>query len=82
MQSNGTNLNSIGGEKMELNNEYWLVVWNKVTGDFRIALLRGNTNNPEEIIAEFSIKNPKYKVIHIGDGNLPPKTYRSLEYIY
>jgi hypothetical protein len=66
---------------MELENKYWMVVWHKTNGDFKIAYLKDNLNQIEELSAEFEIKNPDYLVIHIGEGNLPPKTYRSLDCI-
>lgn len=66
---------------MELNKKYWMVVWKKTTGDFKIAFLKDNLNNIEELTTKFELKNPEYRVIHIGRGDIPPKTYRSLKYI-
>jgi hypothetical protein len=75
-------LNTIWGGKMELENEYWLVVYCQETGEFKIAFWKNKSNNFEELSAQFEMKNPDYRAIHVGEGNLPPKTYRSLEIIY
>ena len=70
-----------GVKKVKLDKVYWTVVWNETTGEFKVALLKDNSNNLEELTAKFEMNNPEYRVIHIGEGNLPPKTYRSLEYV-
>jgi hypothetical protein len=66
---------------MQLNKEYWMVVRSKTTGKFKNALMTDNANIIEVVTAKFETENPDYQVIHIGEGNLPPKTYQSLEYV-
>ncbi|MCA1064365.1 hypothetical protein QTG56_22360 (plasmid) [Rossellomorea sp. AcN35-11] len=63
------------------NKPYWMVVWNKITGDFRNAKTKTVTANQTEIAKGFEEEYPGYLVVHIGEGELPPKTYRSLDYI-
>lgn len=63
-------------------NKHWMVVWNKMSGDFKNATIDSNlTEDKDELVNGFQKNNPEYLVIHIGEGALPPKTYRSLDYI-
>jgi hypothetical protein len=72
----------ISMEKITETEKYWLVVHSQVTGDFKNAtMLAAHDEDIEEVAARFEQKNPEYRVIHIGEGELPPKTYRPLEYI-
>lgn len=68
---------------VEINNsKYWLVVYSKATGDFLNATTFSNTNEDTEKVSElFEQNNPGLLVIHIGEGEVPPKTYRSLQYV-
>lgn len=61
---------------------YWLVVYSTETGDFKNASVSISENLDIDTISElFEKNNPEYRVIHIGEGESPPKTYRALEYI-
>jgi hypothetical protein len=67
---------------MEESKKYWLVVYSNETGDFKNAsMLAQPDDNSETVSKKFEQKYPGYRVIHIGEGELPPKTYRSLQYI-
>ena len=60
-----------------------MVVWNKKSGDFNNATINPKeSENLEEVSKKFENEYPDYRVIHIGEGELPPKTYRSLDYIW
>ncbi|WP_209124506.1 hypothetical protein [Alkalihalobacillus sp. BA299] len=65
---------------MLVNNEiklFWLVVWNQDSGDVKRAWTYGVS---EELASElFELTHEDQKVIHIGEGKLHPKSYRSLE---
>lgn len=65
---------------MDVKKNIWMVIWSKINGDFNNFALNSNLKL-EDIEAGFEKNNPNYKVIHIGEGALPPKTYRSLPYI-
>lgn len=59
---------------------YSLVVWVEETGDFK------NASQPavnEELAAEVfeMMYGNQVKIVHIFEGEHPPKTYRSLPYI-
>lgn len=62
--------------------KYWLIVYSMETGDFKNATVSAQPEEETEEVGEaFEEKHPGYRVIHIGGGELPPKTYRSLQYI-
>lgn len=58
---------------------FWMVVWNSETGDFRRASFLGVSVEMAE--KSFENAHPVYKVIHSGAGDLPPKTYHSLAHV-
>jgi len=59
---------------------YSLVIWNSETGDTMNATLMGvNAEITEETFE--MIYGEHLKVIHIFEGELPPKSYRSLPYM-
>ncbi|REE84565.1 hypothetical protein A8990_114100 [Paenibacillus taihuensis] len=66
---------------MEEIQNYWLVVWNAETGELKNAKFTCTTSQESEASYEFENTYPKLKVIHIGQGEKPPKTYRSLPYV-
>jgi hypothetical protein len=62
--------------------QYWLVVYSKDTGEFKnVSITAEDIHDYESISAIFGLNNPEYVAIHIGKGQLPPKKYRSLEYV-
>ncbi|WP_209125742.1 hypothetical protein [Alkalihalobacillus sp. BA299] len=64
------------------NLKYWLVVYQMKTGDFKNAtMLAESSDDTEKVSEKFENEFSDYRVIHIGEGEFPPKTYRSLEYI-
>ncbi|WP_216831699.1 hypothetical protein [Alkalihalobacterium elongatum] len=63
---------------------FWLIVYNRETRDFLNDTLKINRElelDLDKIIGDYENKNKKYLVIHIDEGELPPKTYRSLKYV-
>jgi hypothetical protein len=65
-----------------MNTKFWMVVWNKKSGDFKNATIEGTQEENTELISEkFEKDYPEYRVIHVGEGAQPPKTYRSLQYV-
>lgn len=65
---------------MEGKQNYWLVVRNSETGDYENAKFC-STFQESDATDEFENIYPNLKVIHIGQGDEPPKTYQSLPYI-
>jgi hypothetical protein len=65
---------------MEKIQNYWMVIWNAATGDFNNAKF-SSTRQDSEASDEFENTYPNLKVIHIGQGEEPPKAYRSLSYV-
>lgn len=62
--------------------KFWLVVYSTETGDFKNASMTSTQDSDVDKTSEaFENKHPEYRVIHIGEGELPPKTYRSLQYV-
>lgn len=57
-----------------------MVVWNTETGEFRNAKYQSDLDQ-EKAADHFQDKHPQLKVVHIGEGDLPPRTFRSLPYI-
>jgi hypothetical protein len=51
--------------------KYWLVVWNKETGDVLNATIEANTNQLEQVKEEFENNNKLYQVLDIGVGECP-----------
>jgi hypothetical protein len=68
-------INEVRG--MEEKQNYWMLVWNAETGDFKNAKF-SSTFQESEATDAFENTYPNLKVIHIGQGEEPPKTYRSL----
>ncbi|MCA1066622.1 hypothetical protein QTG56_26060 (plasmid) [Rossellomorea sp. AcN35-11] len=62
--------------------KFWMVVYSLDSGDFRNATMTSTHDSDIDKISDvFESNNPDYRVIHIGKGALPPKTYRSLQYV-
>jgi hypothetical protein len=61
--------------------QYWIVAYSTEKGDFKNAKFLTPSEKTEEVSLSFEERYPGYRVIHIGLGELPPKTYRSLEYL-
>jgi hypothetical protein len=69
-------------EVREMNEkQYWIVAHSTEKGDFKNAKFPARSEKTEEVSLSFEEKYPGYLVVHIGLGELPPKTYRSLEYL-
>ncbi|MCL7747329.1 hypothetical protein [Halalkalibacter alkaliphilus] len=61
---------------------FWLVVYNQETRDFfNDTLMINRELDLDKIVEDYENKNKKYQVIHVGEGEFPPKTYRSLKYV-
>lgn len=64
----------------EKNQQYWLVVWNTKSGEFRNASIIARAGEDKEKISlMFEEKHPLFRVVHIGEQL--PKTFRSLQYM-
>lgn len=65
---------------MEEKRNFWMVVWHVESGDFKNVKFSSSYQD-DEVINEFESTHPDFKVIHMGQGELPPKAFRSLEYV-
>lgn len=65
---------------MRERHNYWMVVWNAETGDFKNAKF-SSIFHESEAVDEFENTYLNLKVIHIGPGEEPPKAYQSLSYV-
>lgn len=61
-------------------NIFWMIVWHSETGDFH-QVVNYQGESVEMAGQSFEDAHPVYKVIHIGAGNHPPKTYQSLHMV-
>lgn len=67
---------------MEKFNQYWMVVWSENSEEFRNAISFGfNEDKVKELFEEEQKEKNNYRVVHIGEGAVPPMTYRSLPYV-
>lgn len=65
-------------EQEEMVEKFWMLVWNKETGDCLNAI--GSGTMIDEVVESFQQANPSYLVVHINLGTTPPNTFASLPY--
>ncbi|MCL7747331.1 hypothetical protein [Halalkalibacter alkaliphilus] len=61
---------------------FWILLYSIETKEFKNAIISEDPNESIERIADkYEENHPEFRVIHIGMGEHPPKTYRSLAYV-